>query len=93
MTTWHRDHKPYLSSYMRLGILGIEVQPAARGYRADLFFWAQRERGGGPSLGFFDTEEDAQEQAPGLAWRALADLEPCACDYIERCPKHPRGSA
>jgi len=90
---WHRDHKPYLSSYTRIGILGIEVQPVANAWRADLFFWAQRERGGGPNLGFFDTEEDAKEQAPDLARRLLANVEPCACNFVGRCPRHPRTRA
>lgn len=89
VSLWHRDSPPLLSSYARLGAVGVSVEPAARGYRADLFFWTSRARNG-PCLGFFETEEEAHERAPELARQMLADLGSCACDFVKRCPRHSR---
>lgn len=87
MSAWHTtDGRTW---YARLGALGVHIEPAARGYRADLYGWARGpERGHVGRIGLYPDLEAAKDRAIADALRLLADAGPCSCSYVTPCSMH-----
>ena len=85
---WSRDPKPATTSYTRIVPFGVEVTPAAVGYRADLF-WSWREYGG-PNVGFYASEGEAMRDAPYAVAELLRNADFCACNYTSPCHRHAK---
>lgn len=86
MTAWNKGLGGV--QHARLGIFGVSIEPAAIGYRADLYTWSKGANSHIVPVGFYNTLADAEARAMVDAQAIISGCAPCACGYVMPCNAH-----